>query len=121
MNTPLLVPAAAEHNTAVVTYLFTDPTLGLSSQDQVARDYAARFDRPHDALAGVAGLIPTQAQQKALVESRLPWVEGATLGAVALIVGLAFRSVVAPFDHPDHRRSRLSAGGPGDWVAGPGG
>jgi RND superfamily putative drug exporter len=96
VNTPLLVPAAAEHNTTVVTYLFTDPTLGLSGQEQVARDYAAHFDRPHDALIGVAGLIPTQAQQRALLESRLPWVEGATLGAIALIVALAFRSVVAP-------------------------
>jgi RND superfamily putative drug exporter len=96
VNTPLLVPAAAEHNTTVVTYLFTDPTLGLRGQDQVARDYAAQFDRPHDALVGVAGLIPTQAQQRALLESRLPWVEVATLGAIALIVGLAFRSVVAP-------------------------
>jgi RND superfamily putative drug exporter len=96
VNTPLLVPAAAEHNTTVVTYLFTNPTLGLGGQERVARDYAAQFDRPHDALIGVAGLIPTQAQQRALLESRLPWVEGATLSAIALIVGLAFRSVVAP-------------------------
>jgi RND superfamily putative drug exporter len=96
LNTPLLVPAAAEHNTTVVTYLFTNPTLGLGGQERVARDYAAQFDRPHQALIGVAGLIPTQAQQRALLESRLPWVEGATLSAIALIVGLAFRSVVAP-------------------------
>lgn len=96
MNTPLLVPAAAERNTTLVTYLFTDPALGLSDQDQVTRDYAAQFDQPQDALIGVAGLIPTQAQQRALLESRLPWVEGATLAAIALIVGLAFRSVVAP-------------------------
>ena len=96
VNTPLVVPAAAEHNTTVVTYLFTNPTLGLSGQDRVARKYAAQFGRPHDALVGVAGLIPTQAQQRSLLESRLPWVEGATLGAIALVVGLAFRSVVAP-------------------------
>ena len=37
INNPQLVPAAREQDTTVVTYLFTDPTLGLGGQDRVAR------------------------------------------------------------------------------------
>ncbi|MDQ2884067.1 MAG: MMPL family transporter [Actinomycetota bacterium] len=96
INDPRLVPAAREHNTTIVTYLFADPSLGLSGQDRVARDYAARLDRPGDALVGVAGTIPTQAQARTILYRSLPLVEAATLAAIALIVGLTFRSVVAP-------------------------
>jgi MMPL family len=80
----------------VVTYLFTDPTLGLSGQDRVARGYAASVGQPKDALVGVAGTIPTQAEERRILKGRLIWVEIATLAAIALIVGLTFRSVVAP-------------------------
>lgn len=96
INDPRLVPAAREHNTTVVTYLFADPTLGLSGQDRVARAYAAELTRRGDALVGVAGTIPTQVQAREILERRLPLVEVATLVVIALIVGLAFRSVIAP-------------------------
>jgi len=96
INNPLLVPGAREQNTSVVTYLFADPTLGLSGQDRLARAYATWIDRPDDALVGVAGTIPTQVEQREILERRLPLVEVATLVAIALIVGLTFRSVVAP-------------------------
>jgi putative drug exporter of the RND superfamily len=62
----------------------------------VARAYAAKIKQPSDALVGVAGTIPTQVEERKILERRLPLVELATLAAIALIVGLAFRSVVAP-------------------------
>ncbi|MDQ2882907.1 MAG: MMPL family transporter [Actinomycetota bacterium] len=96
INSPQLVTGARERNTTVVTYLFADPTLGLSEQEQVASRYVAGIDQPRDALIGVAGTIPTQVQERKILEARLPVVEIATLGAIALIVGLTFRSVVAP-------------------------
>ncbi len=96
VNSPQLVPAAGEQNTTIVTYLFANPTLGFSSQVKVAGEYAAGFDRPDDALVGVAGTIPTQVQARMILDRTLPLVEAATLVAIALIVGLAFRSVVAP-------------------------
>jgi putative drug exporter of the RND superfamily len=96
INTPLLVPAASEQNTTIVTYLFADPAHGLGGQDRVAREYAARIDHPDDALVGVAGTVPTQVEQRKILERRLPLVEACTLAAIALIVGLTFRSVVAP-------------------------
>jgi RND superfamily putative drug exporter len=96
INVPQLVPGAREQNTTIVTYLFADPTLGLSGQDRVARTYTAQLDQPTDALVGAAGTIQTQAEERKILESRLPLVEAATLAAIALIVGLTFRSVVAP-------------------------
>jgi RND superfamily putative drug exporter len=96
INVPQLVPGAREQNTTIVTYLFADPTLGLSGQDRVARTYTAQIDQPTDGLVGVAGTIETQSEERKILESRLPLVEAATLAAIALIVGLTFRSVVAP-------------------------
>lgn len=96
INVPQLVPGAREQNTTIVTYLFADPTLGLSGQDRVARTYTAQIDQPTDGLIGVAGTIQTQSEERKILESRLPLVEAATLAAIALIVGLTFRSVVAP-------------------------
>ena len=96
VNSPRLVPAAGEQNTTIVTYLFADPTLGFNAQARVAEKYAAGFDQPDDALVGVAGTIPAQVQARLILDRTLPLVEIATLIAIALIVGLTFRSVVAP-------------------------
>jgi putative drug exporter of the RND superfamily len=96
VNSPRLVPAAGEQNTTIVTYLFADPTLGFNAQARVADEYAARFDRADDALVGIAGTIPAQVQARVILDRTLPLVEIATLIAIALIVGLTFRSVVAP-------------------------
>lgn len=95
LNTPLLVPRAAEHDTTIVTYLFTDPTAGLFAQNDAAYGYLDGLG-PDDAYVGVAGSIPAQIAQGTVIGSRLPLVEAATLAAIALIVGLNFRSVVAP-------------------------
>ena len=96
INSPLLVPRAGEHDTTVITYLFTDPTTGLLTQNGAAYDYAEGFDQPGDALVGVAGSIPAQIAQGTVIGANLPVVEATTLAAIALIVGLNFRSVVAP-------------------------
>ena len=39
----------------MVTYLFTDPRLGLGGQDRAARGYAASVNQPKDALVGASG------------------------------------------------------------------
>ena len=96
LNTPLLVPSAAESDTTIVTYLFTGPAAGLFAQNTAAYDYAARLDPREDAPAGVAGAIPAQIAQGTVIGRELPLVEAVTLAAIALIVGLNFRSVVAP-------------------------
>ncbi len=95
LNSPLLLPNAAEADTTIVTYLFTDPTADLFAQNGAAYDYAGRLD-PRDALVGVGGAIPAQIEQGTVIGRELPLVEVATLAAIALIVGANFRSAVAP-------------------------
>jgi RND superfamily putative drug exporter len=95
VNTPYLVPNAGESNTTIVTYLFTDPTADLFAQNSAAYGYLGRLE-PRDSPIGVAGAIPAQIEQGTVIGRELPVVETATLAAIAVIVGLHFRSVVAP-------------------------
>lgn len=95
VNTPALVPNAAEANTTIVTYLFTDPTAGLFAQNGAGYRYLGQLE-PRDAPVGVAGAIPAQIEQGTVIGRELPLVEAATLAAIAVIVGLNFRSAVAP-------------------------
>ncbi len=96
VNTPLLVPGAAERNTTIVTYLFTDPSAHIFAQRDAAYRYAGQIDQPGDGLVGVAGALPAQIEQGAVVGRALPTVEVVTLLIIALVVGVNFRSVAAP-------------------------
>jgi len=96
VNTPQLFPEAGEQNTTIVTYLFIAPTANLGEQDVIARDYAQLLEQPPGGLVGATGTIPLQAAQGRIVTDSLPTVELATLAVIALIVGISFRSVVAP-------------------------
>ena len=96
VNTPLLFPNAGEQNTTIVTYLFIAPTANLGEQDVIARNYAQLLDQPPGGLVGATGTVPLQAAQGRIVTDSLPTVELATLAVIALIVGISFRSVVAP-------------------------
>lgn len=82
--------------TTAVTYVFTDPGAGFGAQVRAAREYAARIDRPDDHLLGVTGTVPVQLEQGRLVQDRLHWLEIGSVLAVAVIVGVTFRSVLAP-------------------------
>ena len=96
INTPLLFPRSAEHNTTIVTYLFIDPAVDIPAQAAITKDYAAGLKTPEGGLVGSAGTFVSQVAQNALVAQSLPLVELATLSAIALLVGLHFRSVIAP-------------------------
>jgi RND superfamily putative drug exporter len=94
VNRPEIAPATGEHGTTAVTGLFFDPGLNPLEQPARARDFVARTHPPH--VVGVTGSIPAQVAQGDLVLSRLPVVEVATALLVALMVGLYFRSLIAP-------------------------
>lgn len=96
VNNPVLFPQAGEQNTTIITYLFIAPTANLGEQDVIARGYALSLDQPEGGFVGATGTIPLQAAQGRIVVESLPTVELATLAAIALIVGLNFRSAVAP-------------------------
>ena len=96
INTPVLFPRAAQHNTTIVTYLFIDPAVDIPGQAAITRQYAGGLKIPAGGLVGPAGTFVAQVAQVKLVADSLPLVEAGTLAAIALLVGLHFRSVVAP-------------------------
>lgn len=96
-NTEALFPGSNERNTTALSYLFMPPWAGFATQTRAAERFADRFlSDPDDAFVGVTGSVPARAEQADIVEESLPLVEAATLAAIVLIVGLYFRSVVAP-------------------------
>ncbi|MEN3267773.1 MAG: putative drug exporter of the superfamily [Pseudonocardia sp.] len=72
------------------------PTADLGEQDVIARDSPQLLEQPPGGLVGATGTIPLQAAQGRIVTDSLPTVELATLAVIALIVGISFRSAVAP-------------------------
>ncbi len=85
------------HVTTVVTYLyFTTDTSG-STQTRLARDYAGHFAGLAGVQTYVTGVSPATVATGQYLKTSLPRLTLATLALVALIVGLTFRSVVAPF------------------------
>ena len=96
INTPVLFPRAAQRNTTIVTYLFIDPAVDIPGQAAITRQYAAGLKIPAGGLVGPAGTFVAQVTQVKLVADSLPLVEAGTLAAIALLVGLHFRSVIAP-------------------------
>jgi RND superfamily putative drug exporter len=52
--------------------------------------------KPRDHVVGITGSVPARAEQFGIIQDALPKVEALTLAAIVLIVGVAFRSVVAP-------------------------
>lgn len=92
-----LFPASREHGTTAITFLFVTPTnLGYAERTALAQDYAKRLNDPDAHVVGVAGTVPGRVQQADLVSSGLPILELATLGLIAVIVGVTFRSLLAP-------------------------
>lgn len=81
--------------TTLVTYVFGSPQDNIFGRVAAAHAYADRLG-PDARVAGVTGTGPIQLEQGRITVDRLQLVEIASLVAVALIVGLAFRSVVAP-------------------------
>jgi RND superfamily putative drug exporter len=96
-NSLRLFGTTGETNTSVLTYLFMDPVSSFASQQEAAERYvAAHLERPEDHVVGVAGSVPARAQQAKLVGDNLHRLELATVLAILVLVGLTFRSVVAP-------------------------
>lgn len=96
-NTVRLMGPRSETNTAVLTYLFMNPTSSFASQESAAQHYiSTHLDRPADHVIGVAGSIPARAEQAELVKAYLPRLELFTVLAILILVGFTFRSVVAP-------------------------
>ncbi|ULE32968.1 MMPL family transporter [Mycobacterium sp. IDR2000157661] len=81
--------------TTVVTYLWGGSTLNSGELVAAARQYGEELG-PQADVVGVTGVVPVQVEQGLVVKSRLGVVEIATLLAVALILAISCRSLVAP-------------------------
>lgn len=96
-NTVRWMDGQAELGTTVITYLFMSPDADFGDQHTAARQYHYRFlDRDEDHVVGVTGSVPARAQQGWLLSVNVPKVEALTLGAIFVLVGFAFRSIVVP-------------------------
>ncbi len=89
-------PSSRERSTTALTYLLFEPEVSLGTQRRTAARYAEEFFGPRDHFVGVTGSVPARAEQGDIIRDSLPRVEALTLAAIVIIVGVAFRSVVAP-------------------------
>jgi RND superfamily putative drug exporter len=92
-----VVPGSRERGTTAITYLFFHGDASLGAKDALGHTYASRYiNRPDDALVGVTGAVPARVQEYDEIERALPWIELATVGLIALILGVSFRAVGVP-------------------------
>jgi putative drug exporter of the RND superfamily len=97
LNAEALMPKAHENGTTIITYLYYDPGASWAEQQQTAEVYARDLGRtPGASVVGVTGTIPARLAQNDLIFARLDLVEIATVLLIALIIGVTFRSLVAP-------------------------
>lgn len=96
VNTAGLVPGSREISTTAVTYLYFEPTVGLQARVRLAHWFTDRRFEPADAVVGVTGVVPARVEQGRLIQEALPLVEAATIVLIALVIGVAYRALVAP-------------------------
>jgi putative drug exporter of the RND superfamily len=95
-------PSAAAPNlpgdsTTIITFLYFQPSTSFGQQTASANEYVRWFlDQPTDHVIGVTGPIPAEYAQSQIIQDNVFWVELFTVLAIALILGLRFRSVGAP-------------------------
>jgi putative drug exporter of the RND superfamily len=96
-NTAGLLRGTNEQSTTVITFLSFLPGTSFGVQTAGADAYVHWFlNRPADHVVGVTGPIPAEYDQSQIIGKDILWVELFTVLAIALIVGLRFRSVGAP-------------------------
>ena len=88
-----LLAGAQPHTSTIVTYLDFRSDATLDQQVGDARAYAVRH-LTH--VVGVTGPLAAQYEQGQIINRDLGWVELFTVLAIALIVGVRFRSLLAP-------------------------
>ena len=94
LNTGELFPSSRENGTTAITFLYFSGDQSLGQQRDLARRYAEPAKQ--DSFVGVTGSGPARVAEAEQIRSALPLVEAATVGLIALIVGLMYRSVGAP-------------------------
>jgi RND superfamily putative drug exporter len=93
-----VVPASREDHTTIVNYVFFDPgKTTIFDQERQTRALAEKeVSEPDDALVGITGAAPAWIEEGRVMDRGLPWVTLATVLLIALVLGIHFRSLVAP-------------------------
>jgi RND superfamily putative drug exporter len=96
-NAAGLLKGTNERSTTVITFLYFKAGTSFGAQTAGANRYARWYlGLPADHVVGVTGPVPAEYEQSQLIGRDILWVELFTVLAIALIVGLRFRSVGAP-------------------------
>jgi RND superfamily putative drug exporter len=96
-NAEGLLCGTGERSTTVITFLYFRPGTSFGQQTAGAEAYVHWFlSHPGDDVVGVTGPVPAEYDQSQIIGHDIGWVELFTVVAIALIVGLRFRSVGAP-------------------------
>lgn len=90
------VPVLTANPDTVVTYLYVSAYTSLQETTALAQRYAAHFHNQPSVSTYVTGIAPAQLRQGYYLQNWLPFFELATLVLVAVVVGWAFRSLIAP-------------------------
>ncbi|HEY5149450.1 MAG TPA: MMPL family transporter, partial [Mycobacterium sp.] len=91
------VPVPTSTPNTAVTYLYVSPGTLLTPTVALAQQYAAHFHNQSSVQTYVTGVAPAQLRQGFYLLDRLQLFEFATLALIAVVVGIALRSFVAPF------------------------
>ncbi len=96
-NTSGLLHGTGEQSTTVITFLEFRPSTSFAAQMAGAQAYVHWYlSQPGDDVVGVTGPVPAEYAQGLIIQRDLFWVELLTVAAIAVIVGLRFRTVGAP-------------------------
>ena len=96
-NAAGLLRGTNEQSTTVITFLAFRPGTSFGAQTAGAHAYVRWFlNRPEDHVVGVTGAVPAEYDQSQIIGKDILWVELFTVLAIALIVGVRFRSAGAP-------------------------
>ena len=96
VDTPGLL-AARQSATTLLAYLYIDPSLSESEQQQLAEQFASGLKRVTKAgAAEVTGALPATRAETSVTDDFIIWVEVATLLLVVGILAFYFRSVGVP-------------------------
>ncbi|MGY2127593.1 MMPL family transporter [Blastococcus sp. SYSU DS0617] len=95
-NIAAAVPIPTSTPDTLVTYLYVTGGTSLAQAAALADEYAAHFNNQDSVRTYVTGVTPAQVRQAHYLETRLHVFEIATLVLISLVVGVVFRSFVAP-------------------------
>jgi RND superfamily putative drug exporter len=95
-NAGRLFPSSRERGTTVITYLYFHQTVSAGAQLALAHTYEQRIRRAGDPVTGVTGTIAAREAEFDEINHSLPFVEGATIALIALLLLIVFRGVGAP-------------------------